>query len=69
VKPSIEVKRPDTPEPVDPSDLAEEGDGDNPPARKSLPEQPPLAPKSAPEDIQLKKALEILQDKSSAAGA
>jgi carboxyl-terminal processing protease len=68
VKPSIEVKRPDSLEPVDPSDLADQGDGDNPPAPKTNPEQPP-GPKSATEDIQMKKALEVLQEKAAAAGA
>jgi carboxyl-terminal processing protease len=68
VKPSVEVKRPDTPEPLEVDSLIDQQDGnkDNP-----QPQTTP-APKPQPkvvEDIQLKKALELLQDKSSAAKA
>ncbi|MBK8467281.1 MAG: PDZ domain-containing protein [Chloracidobacterium sp.] len=63
VKPSIEVKRADTPEPLDVDSLTEQQDGPNP--------QPSATPKPAQtkvvEDIQLKKALEVLQDKPAAA--
>lgn len=64
VKPSTEVKRPDTPEPLDVESLTEQPDGQNPqpnatPAAK--PDQPKMV-----EDIQLKKALELLQDKAAA---
>jgi len=61
VKPSIEVKRPDTPEPLDPEDI-ENQDQDN---QQTNPQATPApAPKPVQqEDIQLKKALEILQDK------
>ncbi len=71
VKPSIEVKRPETPEPLEVEDLIDkqEQQKQNPnpqatpaPAPTSKMEQP----KPAPEDVQLKKALEILQDKASA---
>ncbi len=65
VKPSIEVKRTDTPEPLDVDSLTDQQDGQNP--------QPNATPKPAPpkvlEDIQLKKALEVLQDKPAATKA
>jgi len=65
VKPSIEVKRADTPEPLDIDSLTDQQDVQNP--------QPNATPKPAPskvvEDIQLKKALEVLQDKPAAAKA
>lgn len=57
VKPSVEVKRPDTPEPLDPDEL-DQNDNNQPDNVK--PEQP----KQTHEDIQMKKALEILQDKA-----
>jgi len=65
VKPSIEVKRPDTPEPLDVDSLNDQ-DSQNP-----QPNATP-APKPQPkvvEDIQLKKALEVLQDKPAAKAA
>lgn len=62
VMPSIEVKRPDTPEPLDVESL-EQQDGQN--------QQPNAAPKpvqpKVAEDIQLKKALEVLQQDKAAA--
>ncbi|MBX7056369.1 MAG: PDZ domain-containing protein [Pyrinomonadaceae bacterium] len=68
VKPSIEVKRPDTPEPLDVEDLVDQQnkDGQNPQAT------PTPAPKTKPvvtEDIQLKKALEVLGEKPAASKA
>ncbi|MBK6590804.1 MAG: PDZ domain-containing protein [Acidobacteria bacterium] len=66
VKPSIEVKRPDTPEPLDVDSLTQP-DGATPAASPS-PTPKPAAPKSV-EDIQLKKALEVLADKVAAAKA
>lgn len=62
IKPSIEVKRPDTPEPLEIEDLVEQQEPGNPQA------QPTPAPKplKAPEDVQLKKALEVLGDKPAA---
>ena len=68
VKPSIEVKRPDTPEPIDIDSLNVQPDGSNPlPTPTATPK--PVQPKVV-EDIQLKKAVEVLQDKvaSKAAG-
>ncbi len=65
VKPSVEVKRPDTPEPLDIESL---GDGPTQPNPGATPTPTPK-PKVAPvlEDIQLKKALEILGGKATAA--
>ena len=67
VKPSVEVKRPDTPEPLDMESL---GDGGTNPIPNATPTPTPTPkPKVAPviEDIQLKKALEILGGKADAA--
>jgi carboxyl-terminal processing protease len=65
VKPSIEVKRPDTPEPLDPESLNEQDVTNQPVA---TPSPKPAQPKTT-DDIQLKKALEILMDKAAAAKA
>jgi carboxyl-terminal processing protease len=70
VKPSVEVKHPENPDPIDPEDLADQEDDQ--PAADSQPQQPqPTAtPKPAAkpaEDIQLKKALEHLNGKAAAA--
>ena len=67
VKPSVEVKRPDTPEPLDIESL---GDGPTQPNPGATPTPTPK-PKVAPvlEDIQLKKALEILGGTATAAKA
>ena len=64
VKPSVEVKRPETPEPVEVEELVE-GQGDD------NDEQEVVEPaEKAQEDIQLKKALELLSGgKAKAAGA
>ncbi len=62
VKPSIEVKRPNTPEPLDVESLADEPDGQNP-QPNATPAPKPVQPKVV-EDIQLKKALEVLQGKA-----
>ncbi len=70
VKPSIEVKQPDTPEPLDVESLNVPSDGTVPqPTVSPTPASKPVQPKMV-EDIQLKKALEVLQDKvmSKAAG-
>lgn len=62
VKPSIEVKRPETPDPIDPEELADQEQENQQPNPQATPAP---TPKPVPqEDIQLKKALEIiLQDK------
>ncbi len=67
VQPSIKVKRPDTPEPLDVESLTEQPDGQNP-QPSPTPVAKPVQPKAV-EDIQLKKALELLQDKAAAAKA
>ena len=59
VKPSIEVKRPDTPDPIE--TFVDQQNNPNPQA------SPTPTPKPVPkvvEDLQLKKALEVLQDKA-----
>ena len=68
IKPSVEVKRPETPAPVEVDELIDQ--------QKENLQDPQVAPTPAPkakpvvqEDIQLKKALEILQDKAQAAKA
>ena len=60
VKPTVEVKRPDTPEPLAVQNLIDEQDEGNP-GPETAPTQRPAAEK-APEDIQLKKAIELIQD-------
>ncbi|HRH43712.1 MAG TPA: S41 family peptidase [Pyrinomonadaceae bacterium] len=60
VKPTVEVKRPDNSDSIDPEDLADQNE--NEPAEK--PNQKEDSNKPAPEDVQLKKALELLQDKA-----
>ena len=68
VKPSVEVKRPDTPEPLEVEELIDQQDEQNQnpqPAASPTPGKEPAKP--VVEDIQLKKAIEILQDKSQAA--
>lgn len=57
IKPSIEVKKPDTPEPLDIDSLAGQ-DGQNP-QPTATPTPKPSVPKVV-EDVQLKKALEVL---------
>lgn len=66
VKPSIEVKRPETPEPLDVAELVDQSEQEkqNPqpqPSPTPLAKPTPAAPKPAAEDLQLKKALEILR--------
>jgi carboxyl-terminal processing protease len=64
VKPSVEVKRPETPEPIEVENLVEqqEEEREQPqPQATPAPVAKPEAPKPSGEDIQLKKALEILR--------
>ena len=67
VKPSVEVKAPELAEAIDPEDLTGNDDDaiaqPNAPAdqRDVAPEA--AAPKQQPEDVQLKKALELLREK------
>ncbi len=67
LKPSVEVKRPDTPEPVEVEDLIDDNEDkkQNPQATPT----PNVEVKKAVDDVQLKKAIEILQDKPEAAKA
>jgi carboxyl-terminal processing protease len=72
VVPSVEVKRPEQLEAIDPDDLTGNDDdainrqNQQNERRETAPE--PTTPRPQPEDIQLKKALELLRDKSAAAG-
>ncbi len=66
LKPSIEVKRPDMPEPLDIESLADQ-DGQNP-QPTATPTPKPAQPKIV-EDIQLKKAFEVLGGIASKASA
>ena len=63
VKPSVEVKRPDTLEPLAVQNLLDDQDQENG-TREAVPAKP--SPEKAPDDIQLKKAIELLQDARSA---
>jgi len=68
VKPSIEVKRPDTPEPIEVEEMIDQRDEQNQnpqPAASPTPTKEPVKP--VIEDLQMKKALEIMADKSQAA--
>jgi carboxyl-terminal processing protease len=58
VKPSVEVKRPENPDPVDPDELADQNENEPSETPKNDQNKP------APEDVQLKKALELLADKA-----
>jgi carboxyl-terminal processing protease len=64
VKPTIEVKRPDTPDPIDPDSLDNEDNNPNPQATPS-----PKPQAKSLEDVQLKKALEVLGGGEKAIGA
>ena len=71
IMPSIEVKRPEKPEPLDPEDLADNENEPNPqatPDASPTPKATPEAPKT-PEDVQLNKALEVLRGANTAAAA
>lgn len=66
VMPSIEVKRPETPEPIEVENLVdnkEQEDEENPQAtpEKVIPKKEMNKPKQNSEDLQLKKALEVLR--------
>jgi hypothetical protein len=73
VKPSIEVKRPETPEPLEVADMIDQQDQQNANPQAGATPAPTATPKAQPkavqEDLQLKKALEVLQDKAQAAKA
>jgi carboxyl-terminal processing protease len=70
VKPSVEVKRPDTPEPIEVENLIdqqEEQEQNPQPNASPSPVKEPARP--VVEDVQLKKALELLQEKQAAKAA
>ncbi len=71
VKPTVEVKRPDTPEPLEVEDLIDQKEQENQqPNPQATPTPAPTpTPKAVQEDLQMKKALELLQDKANAAKA
>ena len=74
VKPSVEVKRPETPEPIEVEDLVDQQEEENQepqPNAQPTPQSTPKAeqPKASQEDLQMKKALEILRGKAQAAKA
>jgi carboxyl-terminal processing protease len=70
VKPSVEVKPPDVAEAIDPEDLTGNDDDaiaqpqPNAPADRRDVAPDAAAPKQQPEDVQLKKALELLREKN-----
>ena len=68
IAPTVEVKRPDNAETADVDDLANNDDEKptQPNVKPSAPE--PATPKPQPEDIQLKKAIELLREKPQRAG-
>lgn len=69
IKPSVEVKRPDTPEPLEVDNLIDQQDDQNKnPQPQASPSPKPVQPKAA-EDLQLKKAVEILTTAPAAASA
>ncbi|MDI1243026.1 MAG: S41 family peptidase [bacterium] len=68
VKPSVEVKRPDTPEPLEVEELIDQQEQQNQNPQPSPSPSPAVEkPKVQIEDLQLKKAIELLQDKAQAA--
>ncbi len=71
VKPSVEVKRPETPEPLEVEELIDkQEERQQNPSTTPEPETPKVEkPKPSLEDIQLKKAVEILKGKAAAASA
>jgi carboxyl-terminal processing protease len=74
VKPSIEVKRPETPEPLEVEDLVDQQEKENQepqPNQQATPTPTPKVeqPKQSQVDLQMNKALEILRDKAQSAKA
>lgn len=70
VKPTIEVKRPDTPEPIEVEELIDQReDQTQNPLPSATPTPAKVVTPKVVEDIQLKKAIEVLQDKTQAAKA
>lgn len=69
VTPSVEVKRPEVADAVDPEDLSGNDDDavNKPPQAGEKPETTPETPKAPVEDLQMKKALELLRENKAAA--
>ena len=70
VKPTIEVKRPETPQPIEVEELIDQQEKEltDPQAAPSpTPKTDPVKPQT--EDIQLKKAIEVVSGKAQAAKA
>jgi len=71
VKPSVEVKRPETPEPIEVEELVEKKEEENDegplPAPTDEPKKKIQKPKKSQVDLQLNKAIEILQGKAKTA--
>lgn len=68
VTPSVEVKRPETPEPLDPEELDnQEPDAQPSPEASPAPKASPEPAKPVVEDVQLKKALDLLRGENAAA--
>jgi len=68
VKPSVEVKKPDTPEPIEVEDLVDQNEQQQTNPQASPTPTPKVEQKPVvQEDLQMKKALELLQDKTNAA--
>jgi len=64
VKPSVEVKKPDTPEPIEVEDLVDQNEEQQQNPQASPTPTPKIETKPAvQEDLQMKKALELMQDK------
>lgn len=62
VKPSVEVKRPETPEPIEVEALVEQQEQENQnPTPQTTPQVKEVKPKPSLEDLQLKKALELMR--------
>ena len=62
VKPSVEVKRPETPEPIEVEALVEQQEEeDQNPQPQTTPQVKEEKPKPSLEDLQLKKALELMR--------
>ena len=71
IEPTVNVKRPEVLEPIDPEDLT--GNDDDSVAKPKEPNDkrevsPEAKPQQQPEDTQMKKALELLRDKPASAG-
>jgi len=67
VKPSVEVKRPDTPEPIEVEEMIDRQDNENQNPQPNATPTPAPQAKPVLEDLQLRKALELLGDKAQAA--